>query len=151
MKKLAKFLGIITAIFVLLTLLYIFSSNLPYTVQMNVLDAADREEKFNTISAQVAEGKYEGVDSLGDISEYCFIDVSVGLKNISPFKAEWITLSVNSAAGDVLLLSDEAGPCDISAFSNGTVSLTILTRDASVIRSGRVEYYIFGRYHCIEW
>ena len=75
--------------------------------------------------------------------------VTAHIKSISPLKTEWMTLTVDALPGDGETLYANAGPIDIEAFSETDLSVSFVSTSADE-RTGRLEYYILGRYHSIE-
>ena len=150
MKSTAKFLTGITLVVVALVAYYILSSQLSVFLDVRVQPATQNAEAFLKISDEVAQGKHEGVYSLKPMEAYSFVTVTAEIKNYSPFPAEWTQLVLKAENGDLLTVSSDAGPKDIPALKEGTVSLTILTESKEPNRGGWLEYYIFGRSHSIE-
>lgn len=150
MKSTAKFLTGLTLVIVALIAYYIFSSKLSVTVDVRVQPAYTNQEMFLKISEEVQSGKHEGVYSLEPMENYSLVEVTVDIRNYSPFSAEWIRLVPKSEEGDILITDADIGPKDIPSFKTGKVSLLLLTKSDEQNRGGWLEYYIFGRSHSIE-
>lgn len=150
MKSFAKFLTGITVVIVLLLAYYIYSSNLPLAVSVNVQRAQERKEDFDKIAMDVQAGDYENISALNSIEECYFVTIDVSAKNFSPFTAEWAQFVPKSVEGDILIVNQDAGPKDIERFKEGHFSVTILTTSPEEYRTGWLEYYVFGRFHSAE-
>ncbi len=150
MKTIAKFLTGLTIAIVLFLAYYIVTSQLFTDVTVTVTPAKQNEARFNEIAYDIRTGRIEGVEALGDINDYSFVEFTVNARNYSIFEAEWAQLSVRAEDGDVFTVQSDLGPKDIKSFSNDGFSATLLTKSSEENRSGWLEYYIFGRAHTLQ-
>ena len=150
MKAFAKFLTGVAFVIVALLAYYIYTSNLPVIMNVQVQSALEKSEEFAQIQADVQAGKYEGVSSLYSIDAYSFVTLTVSAKNFSPFPAEWAQFVPKTTNADAVVLLTDAGPKDIDRFKEATFTVRILTTSPEVYRMGWLEYYILGRFHSVE-
>ena len=150
MKTAAKICIVLACLALLAAGAYWLTSYLSVSFEITRFPASEQRERFEEIKKGVAGGAYEDVSSLGSIEEYSFVTVRAELGSYSPFKTEWITLSVDPLEGDVLTVSSNTWVKEMRSFgkSEGDEALyvTILTKSAETQRSGKLEYYIFGKY-----
>jgi len=138
MKQLAKVLFALAMCCVLAVGAYLLSSVLRVEFLADIIPAEKNAELF--------EQKNTGED----ISSCYFVTVQANIASYSPFKSEWMTLNIDSENGDIVIAASNAGPNDSEGFSMSTMYMTILTQNPEKYRAGRLEYYILGRYHCID-
>ena len=150
MKSFAKFLTGITLVIVALLAYYLYSSNLPVVVSVKQVSATEKSDEFYRIREDIENGKYEGVSVPYSIDVYSFVTLTVSAKNFSPFPAEWAQFVPRSVDGDIVVLSEDAGPKDIGRFKEAEFTVTILTSSPETLRTGWLEYYILGRFHSVE-
>lgn len=150
MKAIAKFLTGLTAALLLFVGYYVWSSILPAEVSVRVEPATAFPEEFAAVQQMVQDGKLDGVSALDAIQAYYVVTIDVDVSNYSLFTGEWAQLQVKSVDGDLVLLSLDGGPKDIPSFGKSDFSARVFTRSAQEIRSGWLEYYVFGRLHTIE-
>ncbi|MBQ3078761.1 MAG: hypothetical protein IJC48_02010 [Clostridia bacterium] len=149
MKSFAKFLTGLAIIAALLVGYYILSSSLPAEMDVSVTEASAMQTEFQALEELVANGHYEGITSLDDISRYSFVTITIEARNFSPFPAEWTQYTPKGIEGDMLVYMQDAGPKDIRPFQTDDFYVTILTENPTAERSGWLEYYIFGRFHSL--
>ncbi|MCR4621765.1 MAG: hypothetical protein K5663_06745 [Clostridiales bacterium] len=141
MKKLAIYMLILALICALLLGAYALTATLKTDAEIKTVPASSRAEEFVRL---------KGENALSDIGGYYFADISVKVKNLSPFSAEWITLTAVLPEEDEALEGSGALPVDIDGMGSGELSLTVLTRSPEKLRTAWVDYYILGRYHRTE-
>ena len=72
-------------------------------------------------------------------------DVTITLSNRGIFDAEWVSVEVAPAPGDLAVYSLSGEGSTIRARTIGTINLKLLSRmDVSGPRTYRVQYYIYG-------
>ena len=145
MKATAKFLTVLTLIIVSLVVYHAISRRLSISPDLRIQPASSNPELFQKIASDVENKTYEGLESLGPIENYSFVTLKAGIKNYSPFPAEWTQLELKSEIGDLVTVNADVGPKDIAPFKTGELSLTVLTESSEAYRSGWINYYIFGR------
>lgn len=142
MKKTAIVLFIIALICSAVFAYHLLSSKLVTEFSVESVPASEKEDLFYEAASE-AGIKLSGID------DYIFLTVSVTARSYTPFSAEWVTFSVNEEAGDVIIVSEKAGPDDITGFGGSSYSVTLMTSDTDGIRSAILNYYILGRNHSI--
>ena len=151
MKTAAKICAAIACIALILAVGYVLTSKLSVTGEVKVVPAEKDAELFNRIAGDVDAGLYEGIHALGSIDSYCFVTLKAEDASFSPFKTEWITLSLDSEEGDTLVVSSNAWVPEMQSFGKldgkDALEIKILTSSKNERRTGKLEYYIFGRYH----
>ncbi|MBR4234561.1 MAG: hypothetical protein IKR85_00680 [Clostridia bacterium] len=135
----------------LLAGLYMLTSRLTLTVSAERVSAGEKPEEFASLMQSARESGSGGAIGLSETDGCTFVTVNVQLKNRSPFDAEWITLSLSTLPDDALVVSSYTGPIDITASGSERLYVTYLTRRDDTSCGGRVEYYIYGRYHSTEF
>ncbi len=152
MKTIAKICLALASALIILAAAYALSSRLSVTPEISVTAAADMPEKFELVKSEIAAGDYAGVSAPGDINEYSFVTVKTNLKSYSPFRAEWITLSLRQEGA--LQVESNAWVRDMPAFGalegDDAPYVTLLVRSSSFEGTAQLEYYVFGRYHSRE-
>lgn len=138
MKRFAVVLLVLALCCVAIIGAYAWSSRLEVTFTAESVPATENAELFSSLNVK------------DDINTCRFVTVRASFKSRTPFKTEWMTLSLNSMDGDIILVDSDAGPNEIDGFAEGTMFVTLLTRSPERFRAGRLEYYVFGRYHCSE-
>lgn len=108
---------------------------------------------YSVVYAPADDALYAEAQNLSELklqekSKYRVCSITLDLTFYSPFKAEWMTFTPVLEEGDVLIEGTGFGPGDVDAFGKKTITATILTR-SDALRSARLEYYLFGRYHSI--
>ena len=111
-------------------------------------NAGDHPEAFasieNVLSSNSAPQLFS-TDPLGDAANYSLLDISIALTNRGIFDAEWLNIRLQGVTGDVAVYSLTGDGTDISARSNGTINLKLVTRaPIDSPRSVSIQYYVFG-------
>ncbi|MBR5302923.1 MAG: hypothetical protein IKU38_08820 [Clostridia bacterium] len=124
----------------------------PVVEQTQVLatPAAQAQDVFDSAMAQVSSGTFTGrmFAQPGTLAaqDCTFLTYTVRLKNKGFFPAEWVSLDIQPAEGDVLQL-DNVQANVLASGSRGDMNATVLhVGDAShTPRSYIVNCYVFGR------
>lgn len=119
---------------------------IPAEQAKEIFDAAASQVKHETFTGRA----FAGVSGL-EAQDCTFLTYTVRLKNRGFFPAEWITLDVQPAEGDVLQL-DNVQANVLPSGTEGDIAATILHRgDASdTKRAFVVSAYVFGRKVTVE-
>lgn len=176
MKTVARICICLSCLALLLAVGYVISSRLSLSGKISAQPAINDEGGFEEIKAQVEKGEYAGITALEGAEKYHLITVRVNIKSYSPFKAEWISLRVESAdgawivgkdtplrpgdapvsleGGDLLLTEKNAWIRQIDSFGTlgdeGGLYVKLLSSNRDPALRAYLEYYIFGRYHSLE-
>ena len=123
--------------------------------QVNATPAAQAQEIFDSAMAQVNNAAFTGrifaQPGALESDECTFLTYTVRLRNKGFFPAEWVSLDIVPAEGDVLQL-DNVQANVLASGSQGDIAATILhTGDAAQTqRSFVVNCYVFGRKITLE-
>ena len=156
MKALA-IAALIVTIMGALAVLYGINTLAPVVEQTSVLTtpAQQAQDIFDGVLAQVSSGTFTGrtfaQPGMLNSMDCTFVTYTVRLANKGFFPAEWVSLNVQPAEGDVLQL-DNVQANVLSRGSRGDISATLLHMgDASLTqRNFIVECYVFGRKITLE-
>lgn len=132
--------------------LYGVNTFTPVVEQVSVLatPAQQAQDIFDTVKQQVQESTFTGRlygDAAGlSAQESTFVTYTVRLANKGFFPAEWISLEIQPAEGDVLQL-DNVQANVLPSGSQGDIAATILHEgDAQdTQRTYAISCYVFGR------
>lgn len=122
---------------------------------VQITPAAQAQDIFDSVLAQVSSGTFTGrtfaQPGMLNSMDCTFVTYTVRLANKGFFPAEWVSLNVQPAEGDVLQL-DNVQANVLSRGSRGDISATLLHMgDASQTqRNYIVECYVFGRKITLE-
>lgn len=176
MKTVARVFIVLACLAILVVVGYAVSSRLSLSGRISAEPAADKEAVYAVLKEQVESGEYEGISKLSGAEGYHFVTFRVNIKNYSPFRAEWVTLCVESADGariidkdtqlkpgeapvsledgDLLVCEKNAWLRQIDAFGklegDDCMYVTLLSSTRDPALRATLEYYIFGRYHSLE-
>ncbi len=151
MSRFNKLCVMLAALAMLLAGLYVYTSRLEVDASLRTVPAAYMERDFKEACAALyGEDAAENLD----IADFYFVMVRAEAKCLSPFGAEWITLSLDARPEDEAVHAADPGPKDIGAFGtlagDDALYITLLTRSQEPGRKAWLEYYIRGRYHCFD-
>ena len=122
---------------------------------VQITPAAQAQDIFDSALAQVSSGTFTGrmfaQPGVLASQDCAFVTYTVRLANKGFFPAEWVSLSMQPADGDVLQL-DNVQANVLASGSRGDISATVLhIGDASQTqRNYIVECYVFGRKITLE-
>ena len=114
-----------------------------------VTPAADAMDTFASVREQLAQDacygeKFRDVD-FGGAENYSFVTLNVRMKNIGLFPMEWVRVTVEPVAADILQLPPEGDPPTLARLSMGEYAVAFLTQGEGGARTYRVIYYVLGR------
>lgn len=116
--------------------------------------AADDTDAWVSLYLELRDGTFQGIvlndAALEDASLYVFRTYSVSLRNLGMLRAEWISMSVQPEADDIIAYGESRG-FTLPPFKAGTISATLLARaDSGTARVATIEYYVFGRKFAVD-
>ena len=146
MKKLNIFLGIVLGVLVILVAYFFIGGTLGASVSTASALATDQADAYasiqNILSSDSAPQQFaDAPDSADDCT---LIDVTITLKNRGMFPAEWISMSVTPASGDIAVYSLTGEGSNIASYSAGQVNLKLITTTPTETRTITIQYYVFG-------
>lgn len=149
MKKLAKCLGSVTLILIVIFAYLVAGTRLMVSVTgETIIPAAQESERFAQALRKIKDGAiddklYTSVPT-EDINEYSFIVLDLSIRSFGLLPCEWIQAGIAPMQGDIALV--EADISDVGPLSRETPSLWILA-EAGKAQTGHrawIEYYAFG-------
>ena len=136
------------ALLALLAVAFLAGGTLSARVEAATALASDYPEAFAAVREQLAVGgaPQTFAQPLPDDPALCRLeDVRIALYNPGLVPAEWVSVSVEGAAGDVAVYAVAGEGDTVYARSAGSVNLKIVSRsDGGRDRTYWVEYYVFG-------
>ena len=148
MKKLNIVLMVVLILLVAFIVYFFAGSMLDAEVHMVTAPASDHPDAFasiqNAISANAAPQRFVN-DVPATADGYTLIDMTLTLSNKGVFTAEWISVEVEGASGDVAVYSLSGEGTDIAGRSAGQLNLKLITAaPANTQRRITLTYYVFG-------
>ena len=147
MKTLAKIMIALACLALLALGAYALSSKMEVEARVSVLRAKDAAETLE-------KARQSGIEVPGDALQGYVVTLSVDMRSYSPFRAEWISLTLKGDDADATVLEGIGWLRDMPAFGklegDRAMYITFLSSSDSPVRQAQLEYYIFGRYHMIE-
>ena len=141
---LAGVLGFLT----LLAILFLVGGTLSARVEAATAGAAEYPEAWAAVRDELSVGGAPQVfgEALPEDAAACRLeDVTLWLYNPGLISAEWVSVSVEGAPGDVAVYAVTGEGDTVPGRSTGSVNLKIVSRsDGSRERVYHVEYYVFG-------
>lgn len=146
MKKLNIFLAVILAVLVLLAAYFLIGGTLSASVNPASAAASDHPEAFESIQNILSSGAApDQFSPAPESAEGCtLIDATITLRNRGLFPAEWVSIRVTPASGDIAVYSLTGEGSSIPAGGSGQVNLKLITANASAARTVELQYYVFG-------
>ena len=148
MRRSTIILTSVLAVMVLLAGVFWMGGTLSARMEAVTAGAADYPEAFESIKSVVEAGAapQELGEPLPEEASLCRLeDVTLSLYNPGLISAEWVSVTVEAAPGDVAVYSLTGEGDTIPGRSTGTLNLKLIARsDAPDARTYRVEYYVFG-------
>ncbi len=98
----------------------------------------------SVVEGGVAPQRFSNAE-IGNADGYRLIDVTISLKNIGVFAAEWLEIDVSPAQGDVAVYSVTGDGTDVASFTRSQANLKLLTAAGeNARRTVTVSYYVLG-------
>ena len=147
MKTLAKISIALACAALLMVGAYLLTSRLGVDSEVSVSPAKSE-------NALLESAKQSGVSLPEDLENYFVVTLRVSLNSYSPFKAQWINLSLKGEDEGAAALSSNAWLKEMPAFGKRegeqALYISFLSPKDSEQRQAQLEYYIFGRYHSVD-
>ena len=147
MRKSTMILGTVFLIMAMMAVLFLLGSNLSVKLSTMTANAADYPKAYASIESVMATGAPQLFsEALPEDPADCRLeDVTITLANRGLFPAEWISVNVDGAPGDIAVYSLTGEGGDIDARGSGQVNLKLITAGApDAPRRYGIEYYIYG-------
>ena len=147
MRKSTLMLGTLLALLLAGGIVFLAGGTLSGSVSVASADAAAYPRAYEAIAEVLASGgaAQRFSEPLPE-PESCRLEVvTLNLHNPGLVSAEWLSVSVDGAAGDVAVYSVEGEGGNISGRGDGSLTLKIVARaDGAGDRRYEVQYYVFG-------
>ena len=152
MKVFAKCLIVVTVVALLLAGYVVWASNAQVSAEgYRVEAAADRADAFDGVLNALSSGA-ESITAfssagIGGADQYVFVTYTIRVRNADLVPLEWIELTIENQAGDVLMVKPTVQ--DIPALNQSVLSYTLMVERAaapSYERAATLSYYIYGHY-----
>ncbi len=149
MKTLAKCLGSVALVLVLMAAWFVLGARLQVSVvNETIVPASEEPELFAQAMADLRSGALGGDVFVSapekDISEYSFVILEMRVGSFGLLPCEWITAGVTPLPGDIALVQKEIP--DVGPLGRARAEICILA-DAAAAQTGHgawIEYYAFG-------
>lgn len=153
MRKSTMILGTVFLIMAMLAALFLAGGTLSAKVETMTAIASDYPKAYASIKNVLAAGApQEFSEALPEDPSDCRLeDVTITLSNRGLFPAEWISVNVEGAPGDVAVYSITGEGSNIPGRSVGTVNLKLVSlAEAAWPRVYHIQYYVFGMKRSID-
>lgn len=147
MRKSTMILGTVFLIMAMMAVLFLLGSNLSVKLSTMTANAADYPKAYASIENVMAAGAPQLFsEALPEDPADCRLeDVTITLANRGLFPAEWISVNVDGAPGDVAVYSITGEGSSIAGRSVGTVNLKLVSLErGSGARVYHIQYYVYG-------
>lgn len=147
MKKLNVFLMIVLILMLAFVAYFYIGGTLRAQATIATAPASDYPDVCASITSIVNSGAApQQFAALPSSPEGCtLVDMTVSLSNYGLFDAEWISISVEPAEGDIAVYSMTGESSAIAARTAGQVNLKLVTTaPAETTRKVTLNYYVFG-------
>ena len=153
MRKSTMILGTVFLILAMLTALFLSGGTLSAKLDVMTANAAEYPKAYASIQGVLQTGAPQlFFNALPEDPADCRLeDVTITLSNRGLIPAEWISVNVAGAPGDVAVYSITGEGSSIGGRSVGTVNLKLVSlADSQPRRTYRIQYYVFGMKRSIE-
>lgn len=147
MKKLNVVLLIVLILLLAFVVYFFVGGTLGTRASVATAPASDYPDVCASITNIVNSGAApQQFAALPSSPEGCtLVDMTVTLSNRGLFDAEWISISVEPAEGDIAVYSMTGESSTLAARSSGQVNLKLVTTaPAGTARKVTLNYYVFG-------
>lgn len=147
MKKIDAALLILLILLLAFAAFFFAGGTLQARAAKTVAPASEQPETFASIQRLLASGAAPQVfsDAIPQSAEDCsLVEATIALANPGLFDAEWLTISVEGASGDIAVYSLSGEATDIPARSTAQIQLKLLTARPDAPRTATIQYYVFG-------
>lgn len=153
MRKSTVLLGTVFLILAMLTVLFLTGGTLSARLSVMTANAAEYPRAYASIQGVLASGAPQVFfQTLPEDPADCRLeDVTITLSNRGLIPAEWISVNVEGAPGDVALYSITGEGSTIGGRSVGTLNVKLVSlADSAPDRTYHIQYYVFGLKRSIE-
>lgn len=147
MHKSTMILGTVFLLLAMLTALFLAGGTLSASVDVMTANGAEYPKAYAQIQGVLASGAPQVLfQPLPEDPAACRLeDVTITLKNRGLIPAEWISVNVAGAPGDVAVYSVTGEGSSVGGRSVGTVNLKLVSlANADPARTYNIQYYVFG-------
>ena len=147
MRKSTMILGTVFLILAMAAALFLVGGALSAKVDVMTASGAEYPKAFASIQGVLQTGAPQLFSNpLPEDPAACRLeDVTITLSNRGLFPAEWISVSVDGAPGDIAVYSITGEGSTVYGRSAGTVNLKLVSLAAqSGSRAYRIQYYVYG-------
>ena len=147
MRKSTMILGTVFLILAMAAVLFLVGGTLSARVDTMAANGAEYPRAYASIQGVLASGAPQVFfQPLPEDPAQCRLeDVTITLSNRGLIPAEWISVDVAGAPGDVAVYSITGEGSSIAGRSAGTVNLKLVSlADYDPARTYRIQYYVFG-------
>ena len=153
MRKSTMILGTVFLIMAMLTVLFLVGGTLSAKTDTMTAIASEYPKAYASILNVLSTGAPQTFsNALPEDPSRCRLeDVTITLTNRGLFPAEWISVDVEAAPGDVAVYSITGEGSTVGGRSVGTVNLKLVSlADYSAERCYHIQYYVFGMKRFID-
>jgi len=148
MPKSTLVLGIVFALLVTLAGLFLLGGTLSAQVEAVTASASDYPAALESIRAIVEGGQapqYFDEPLPADAAQCQLENVTITLSNRGLIDAEWLSVTVDGAPGDIAVYSISGESDTVAARTLGTLNLKLISlKSGAGSRVYHVEYYVYG-------
>ena len=147
MRKSTMILGSLFLILAMAAVLFLVGGTLSARVDSMTANGAEYPKAYASIQGVLATGAPQRfAEALPEDPAACQLeDVTITLSNRGLFPAEWISVNVDGAPGDVAVYSITGEGSSVAGRSVGTVNLKLVSLEGrSGSRTYHIQYYVYG-------
>lgn len=148
MRKSTLMLAVLFVLLLMCGILFLAGGTLSGSVSVAATSASEYPQAFESIGQVLASGgtAQRFSEAMPANAEDCRLEVvTLSLHNPGLVSAEWLSVSVEGAAGDVAVYSVDGEGDTVPGRGDGSLTLKIVARaDGAGDRRYQVQYYVFG-------
>ena len=147
MRKSTMILGAIFLILLMLTVIFLTGSTLEVKIDAMTANAAEYPKAYASIEGVLAAGAPQlfAQELPTDPADCRLEDVTITLSNRGFVPAEWISVNVDGAPGDVAVYSITGEGSTVAGRSVGTINIKLVSLAGSRgARNYHIQYYVYG-------
>lgn len=153
MRKSTMILGSVFLLLAMLAALFLAGGALSAKLSVMTANAAEYPKAYASIRSVLASGAPQVfTNDLPEDPAACRLeDVTITLENRGLIPAEWISVNVEGAPGDVAVYSITGEGSTIGGRSVGTVNVKLVSlADSDPQRVYHIQYYVYGMKRSID-
>jgi len=153
MRKSTMILGSVFLLLLMLTVLFLAGGTLSARVDVMTANASEYPKAYASIQSVLQSGAPQlFFNTLPEDPANCRLeDVTITLNNRGLIPAEWISVNVTGAPGDVAVYSITGEGSSVAGRSTGTVNLKLVSlADSRPERTYHIQYYVYGMKRSID-